>query len=82
MSNSLILTEDIYHRMLSESRTLNDQFGRDSIIPQAIPNRVVLMLSVFAVVGDSCVEFLKNRYTGDRIMSLEEFEIFKQKYLK
>lgn len=82
MSNALILTEDIYHRMVSESRNLNGRFGRDSMVPQAIPNRVIMMLSVFAVVGDSCVEFLKNRYTEDRIMSLKFFETFKQEYLK
>ena len=78
MSNFLVLQEHIYHGMVEDQRNMDKQY---STIP-ILRTRMVMFLNVIAVVGDSCVEFLKNRYTNDTIMSLEDFETFKQEYLK
>lgn len=81
MSNFLILDEFTYHSYMKDRMTIDKSFRPDTFIsPKILPDILMFRLAVVAVVGDNCVQFLKNMFTHDMIMSLKEFEQFKRKY--
>lgn len=76
--NYLILDENGYNYLHESSVRRN----RDSTnILTLFPSYVIITMDVIAVCNNDCVEFIKNRYTNDTIMSVEDFKDFKIKYL-